>query len=362
LKILARLNHLYHLASLGPVVREFIRRSHDVEFSCENESESILGIPVSRKHRAEKELSDNGFTIAQSTHGYDIVLTGDILPKPEIYAPAILIFINHGTGIKSVMYRLLKQWPTVNYHIMVEGRYRKERIIENNAIGNSRIHIVGYPKLDPILRSEISSEDIIDRYILDPDKPTVLFAPSHKPSAIDVVGDSICEATIGTNLLVKLHPFSWGGKYAPHRHHRLFESAVKKYPHVKLVNKNESDILPFISAADVLITGVSSTMFEFLAAGKFGALIKMPNRERRDGTMTMDTDPSILFESAWPIANGIKDLHDAVLSALDPDDEMIENAAKLRDYLFSNLDGRASERIVDIGENLFKEGGHCYAP
>ena len=204
------------------------------------------------------------------------------------------------------------------------------------------------------------AEYLIEQYKLNPDIPTVIFAPSHKPSAIDIIGESICEATAGMNLLVKLHPFSWGGKYAPHRHHRIFERAARRHPHVKLVPEKERDIVPFLIGSDIIITGTSSTMFEMLAAGKFGVLIKMANRIGRGGIPMLDIDPTELFKGAWPMVYHREELRGAILKALSPDSAMITNAARLRSELFFALNGRASERVVDICERLIEEGGHAY--
>jgi len=350
MRVLVRLGHLYHFASLGPVAEEFSCRGHEVEFVCPEESRRILGIPINQRREAEQELQRMGHRIARNESGYDIVLTGDTIPDPEQYAPANLILVFHGKGFKSVVYRNLKRQPNVNYKIMVESAHRKMRIEANDAVGHSTIYIVGYPKLDPFFSGKIDGREVIEKYSINRNLPTVLFAPSHKPTCIDIIGDSICEVTTGMNLLIKLHPFSWGGKYAPHRHHRLYERAAKRFSHVRLVPPEDKDIMPFIAVSDIIVSGASSTIYEMFAAGKFGVIVKMPNRIRRDSTPELDEEPSKLFDGVWPIVNRPEKLRDAILQALSPSDDMKANASRLSEKLFFKLDGKASKRIVDIAE------------
>ena len=83
MRILVRLGHLYHLASVEPVARAFASRGHDLEFCCVEESERVFGFPISKRKKAERELSDRGYVIAKNFSGFDVVLTGDFLPDPE---------------------------------------------------------------------------------------------------------------------------------------------------------------------------------------------------------------------------------------------------------------------------------------
>ena len=71
---------------------------------------------------------------------------------------------------------------------------------------------------------------ILHRLGLDPDKPTVLFAPTYKPTCIEMVREHILPETQDYNLIIKLHHYSWRGKYAPHWHHRLYERACNATP------------------------------------------------------------------------------------------------------------------------------------
>jgi CDP-glycerol glycerophosphotransferase (TagB/SpsB family) len=215
--------------------------------------------------------------------------------------------------------------------------------------------VVGYPKLDPVFKGQLDREAIMRRWRLDRSKPTVLFAPTYKPTCIDKIRDRILPATAGYNLIIKLHHYSWRGKYAPHWHHRIYERAVKSYPDARLIPPDEHSILPFIFVADTMISEASSTIFEFLALGKVGIIFDLDchRLKHHDGMPLLDEDNRRFLEGAFVHIKSADEIRGAVRRALDPDKDMRHNIKRFRRELFYRLDGRASERIVDkIEESL----------
>jgi len=51
---------------------------------------------------------------------------------------------------------------------------------------------------------------------------------------------------------------------------------VKKYPHSVLLPPSEYNIVPYMAAADTLISEASSTVFDFLAIGKTASSTTCP--------------------------------------------------------------------------------------
>src|SRR5207245_8160161 len=92
------------------------------------------------------------------------------------------------------------------------------------------------------------------------------------PTCIDIVRERILAETTAYNLIIKLHQYSWRGKYAPHWHHTIYERAVTHYPHAVLIPVDDYNILPYLYAADTLISEASSTMFDFVALDKIGII------------------------------------------------------------------------------------------
>ena len=354
-RVLFRIGHLYHRASLDPIYRCMRERGgYDIYFTCPDDRERVfLLFQRSLRNKIEAELEREGLRVTRDTGGFDVVVTGDVLRRPGEYGDALLCFINHGTGIKTILYRLLAKAADTRYLIFVEGEYRKRRIDDFGVRGSSEIHVVGYPKLDPIFQGVLDRGEIMAKWDLDPDKRTVLFAPTYKPTCIDKVKEQILEHTREHNLIIKLHQYSWRGKYAPHWHHRLYEKAVKSYSHARLIPPEHHNIIPFIFIADTMLSEASSTIFEFLALGRAGIIFDLDcgRLSHHDGMPLLDEDNRMFLEGAFVHIDDAGRIGEAVEKALNPDPAVRAGIEKMRDLLFYKLDGRASERIVNIIED-----------
>jgi len=351
-RVLFVIGHEYHRASLDPVYQAMkARGGFDIYFTCTQEkTRRWLFFQRSLAGRVEEGLRNEGLKTTSETAGFDVVVTGDILTDAERYRPALLCFINHGTGIKTILYRLLDRHRQDSYLVFVEGEYRRRRILELGVQGSSEILVVGYPKLDPIFQGKCRREEVIERWGLDPAKKTVLYAPTYKPTSLGLIRERILTETRGYNLLIKLHHYSWLGKYAPHWHHRIYEQSVVRFDHARLVPPEEHSILPFILVADTMISEASSTIFEFLALGKVGIIFDLPcdRLKHHDGQPILDEDNRAFLEGAFVHVDDPRRLRAAIGKALAPTPDTLGKIGRYRDQLFYRLDGRASERIVDV--------------
>ena len=334
------------------------RDEFDIHFTCPDDKERVFLIfQRSLREKIERELEQEGLKVTRETRGFDVIVTGDVLRDARPFGDALLCFINHGTGIKTILYRLLAKTRETRYLIFVEGEYRKKRIDDFGVRGASEVFVVGYPKLDPVFRGELDRGEILSRYGLDPARKTVLFAPTYKPTCIDKVREQILEQTTQHNLIIKLHQYSWRGKYAPHWHHELYEKAVVKYPHARLIPPEDHNIIPFIYAADTMLSEASSTIFEFLALGKAGIIFDLDcdRLSHHDGMPLLDEDNRMFLEGAFVHIDDASRIGEAVERALNPGEAMKERIEEMRDLLFYKLDGHASDRIVSIIEDQLKK-------
>ena len=352
-RVLIYLSHLYHWEALESVYALLQQDPRfQVEVFLEDEPRRRFWIwKQSLKPRALQILKDEGVHLTETPGRYDFVLASDVLRNPERFRPASLGIVNHGTGIKTVFYRLLRrQPPEVRYHLFLEGHYRHQKLQEHGLAKRHFVHITGYPKLDPYFQGRYRRDQVLQQWGLDPTLPTVLYAPSYKPSALEVLGEEILRATRGYNLLIKLHPFSWTGWYAPHRHHKQMERWVRRYSHAVLLPFEAFRVMPCVAAADVVVSEVSSTLFEFLAAGKFGVIVDLPYDRLRhsDGEPLLEVDNTRLFEGAFPHVQGPGDLAGALEQALHPTRTMRRALDQYRRRFFYGLDGKAAHRIVAI--------------
>jgi hypothetical protein len=256
--LLFEVGHLYHRAALDPLYEVFRHDpQYEIAFTCSYDAERRFGL-VNRSLRSELEarFRAEGVTIAADTRGFDVVITGDTVRQPQRYGQTLLCLVNHGTGIKNLGHPHLRALTYTRYQVFVEGQYRMDTYRQTGAAGLSTFHTVGLPKLDPLFWPGFPTrETILQRLGLDPTKPTVLFAPTYKPTCIDLVRERILTETTAYNLIIKLHHYSWRGKYAPHWHHTLYERAVKQYPHAVLIPVVDYNIVPYLYAADTTISG-----------------------------------------------------------------------------------------------------------
>ena len=135
------------------------------------------------------------------------------------------------------------------------------------------------------------------------------------------------------------------------------EKAVGDFPNARLIPVEEHNILPFIFVADTMISEASSTIFEFLALGKIGVIFDLDcgRLKHSDGMPILDEDNTRFLEGAFIHIRSPEEIRPAVEKALDPDDGMKADVMKHRDELFFELDGHASERIVETIDTLLGE-------
>ena len=351
---------VYHKAAFDPVIELFRQdERYDVYFSLEEERIRRFFVNVRYRTPLIAEWKQQGYRFTKEKRGFDIIIVGDTIRNAEEYGNALLCFLNHGTGIKNILYRNLARHPEDRYHIFAEGQYRVDQLRESGSLHRSVVHLVGLPKLDYVFQGRYNdATGLLRRWGLDPQKPTVLFAPTYKPTCLYEVKDAIFEATRDFNLIVKLHHYSWMGRYAPHEQHRIFERRVGHYPHSVLLPATEYNITPYMAAADTLVSEASSTVFDFLALGKCGVIYDLPceRLKHSDGKPLLTEDNGEFLEDAFVHVQSPDQLRVGIERALRPNAEMRAAADRERGYYFYQLDGQASRRLKARIEALYAEG------
>lgn len=350
IKVLFDLKKEYYFNSLYPLYQELSKdKNYDIYFSIGKDQKRYLGlIFVSIKPRIEKWLSKQGYKLTDQTSGFDLVICGDALKNPERYGNAVKIHVDHGVGIKTLRIRNIVKQSNIHYHVFLEGQYWYDYIKSLNWEKKADFYITGIPKLDPLFWSNFYNKDeIISKLGLSKEKKTVLYAPSYKPSCISYIKDNISRLLPRYNLIVKLHPYSWGGKYASHFQHKYYEKLAKKNSSVFLVPEFDFDIYPYLVVADTLISDTSSVVNEFLALGKHGIIYELPfdKLKHSDGMPVLSIDPREWLLGAFPHIRKPEELLSSVELALNPTENMKKKLKYFREYFFTGLDGRSSSRV-----------------
>lgn len=366
IKVLFKMFYLYHKAAYDPLIEVFESDPwFDVYLSLTHEMTRRFYIfEVNRAKKYLKKFQKMGHQIAEESDEFDIVICPDTVDD-AIFGKTMLCFVNHGTGIKNILYRKLKSQPDTHYLFFVEGQYRVDALMQSGALQKSEVFKVGLPKLDPLFQKGYYNRDeLLQSLGLDPAKKTALFAPTYKPTCVYDVKNAIFEATTDYNLIIKLHHYAWMGKFARHSQHYVIQQRLMKYDHATLIPKDDYNIIPFMSVADTLVSEASSTVFDFLATGKTGVIYDLPHEDltHDDGEPLLNIDNRKFLQESFVHVNAPEQLSDGIIRALNPTEKMQRSAQKERDYYFTGLDGRASKRIRDTILQLYEEGNHFNIP
>ena len=358
-KVLFDLKKEYYFNALYPLYREMAKDlDYDLWVHAGKDEKRLFGlVSVSQKGRIVSRLQSEGFKITEDVAGFDVVVCGDALRRPDRYGDVLRIHVDHGVGIKTLRIRNIVKQKSFRYHVFLEGHYWYDYIKSIGWERRADFYITGIPKLDPFFWDDFyDKKRIIADLNIDEKKKTVLFAPSYRPSCIAYLKDKIIDLVPTYNVIVKLHPYSWGGKYAPHSQHRLYEKVAKTNRELFLIPNEEYDIYPYLYLADTLISDTSSVINEFLALGKHGIIYELPfdRLMHSDGMPILSIDPKDWLSGAFPHVSDPKDLPSAVESALCPTDLMKEKLKEHRGYFFTGLDGKASWRVKRKIDELVK--------
>jgi len=127
---------------------------------------------------------------------------------------------------------------------------------------------------------------------------------------------------------------------------------------------DDYNILPYLYAADTLISEASSTMFDFVALDKTGIIVVLPSAslKHHDGEALLAEDPPHFLQDAFLHISHPDEISTAVAEAIRDDPQRRARVQQYRDYLFLGLDGQASQRTKAIIERLLAEGGHANGP
>ncbi|MCK5077662.1 MAG: CDP-glycerol glycerophosphotransferase family protein, partial [Calditrichia bacterium] len=262
IKVLFDLKKEYYFNSLYPLYKELAKDpEYDLWMNIGNDQKRFLGIfLISNKKRVKSELEQKDYKITDQTKGYDLIVCGDALKNPERYdKKAVKVHLDHGVGIKTLRIRNIVKQKEEFYHVFLEGQYWYDYIKTLGWQDKAKFYTdTGIPKLDPFFwENYYNNEELIKKMGIDPGKKTVLFAPSYKPSCIKFLQKKITDLLPDYNLIIKLHPYSWGGKYVSHSQHKVYEKLAAKNSQVFLIPEHDYDIYPYLYLADTMISDTS---------------------------------------------------------------------------------------------------------
>ena len=178
------------------------------------------------------------------------------------------IQVFHGVGGKygfDAPDRSMREW----HRLFFVNERRLRNFIAAGAIDpdSPAIRLVGMPKADCLVDGSIDRLDVLESMGLDPERPTVLYAPTWSPaSSLNAIGLELVAGLLRmpVNVIVKLHDRSRDPR---ERYSGGVDWVARLQPALKTgggVIAPGHDISPYLVAADLMITDHSSAGFEFL--------------------------------------------------------------------------------------------------
>lgn len=220
---------------------------------------------------------------------WDAYLTSDFM-WATLPRAAVRIQMFHGVAGKygfDAPQESMRQWD----RLFFVNERRLRNFIASGAIDatSAAPRLIGMPKVDCLVDGSLRRDEILRTFNLDPERPTVLYAPTWSPaSSLNQMGEALLDLLVPLriNIIVKLHDRSrdlrpqysggidWMARLTPRLSH----------PHTYLVS--EANIAPCLAAADVMITDHSSAGFEYLLLDRPVVRIELPDLIRQANVHT----------------------------------------------------------------------------
>lgn len=262
--VLFECHHLYYLPQLRPIIVEMQSRGgyqlaasiprtvNAREQALFKDEIAALGLELMDAREEEDRLR------LIASRAFEVIIVGNVGRLECIVAPhSLVVMVYHGIGLKNSYYRDFS--PRIDL-LAVES---EARLQSWQALGIDCGVTVGMPKLDALATGPDRREEIVARLNLDPQRPTVLYAPTFYPSSFPAAVSGIRQLAENANVIIKLHHFSWYQKR--YRYQSELAAELAQVAGIALVPAEIYDILPYYQAADALISDISSTLFEYLA-------------------------------------------------------------------------------------------------
>jgi len=273
----------------------------------------------------------------------DVVIVADaqsdalrrFLPRAEF------VFTRHGLISKNMSYAAAR---TSDYTCVTSEESRLS-YLANGGAPRKGFWITGYVQMDPLFREK----PLPIPFALPPANKTVLYAPTFNDllSSAPMLGPRTVELIRGArrdiSIVIKPHPHICG--------QRLewmdgWRAAAAREPDVFLVEDPAADLVPYLKAADLLVSDASSAALMYLALDRPIVLITNPNAAK-DTARYDPNGPEWAWRDMGEEVFDVMELAAAVARGLDDPADRRERRLHYRRLLFGILtDGRAAERIV----------------
>lgn len=352
--VLFECHHLYYLPNFLPIIEEFRRRggfSLSASIPCTMNDTERRHLRDAATWAGLEFIDGENESVRQGKlrdRRFDVVIVGiPGMVEKVTTAHTLAVMVYHGIGLKESYYR------DTSPRIDLRAVESEERYDELTRRGETNLVLTGYTKIDPLAAPDTR---LLESINLSPDRPTLLYAPTFYPSSVEQILPELPRLAEVMNIIIKLHGFSWTQRR--YRHHSELAGGIAG-DGITLVPLEDFDIVPYYRISDLLLSDISSTLFEYLARDRpiiqttfmkprlKHRFLKSRLRKRLDLVRAAEIDFTRLLDSP----SDLKALVEEVLQ--NPDRMSPARRAAAERYLY-RTDGRASARLVDAIEERLK--------
>jgi len=354
-KVFFENHHLYYLPNFLPIMAEIRSRGVYEIFASmpaymDQKEQDIfyksclqLGINTIQEENEEKRLS--AITQLQA----QIVFVGNVGQLHKIInSNTLTVMVYHGIGLKQSYYN------DIDDRIDLRAVESESRLKELQKLGCRNLVLTGFTKCDPLFKSLKNHNQKLTEWGLNPKLETILYAPSFYPSSQEKLIPFLSSLELEHNIIVKLHNFSWHQSKYRYQSQAMLDLA-EKHKNIYLVPPEEYNIISFYPFGDILISDISSTIFEFLPlnrpiimAESFTLRLKHRLFHKRF-LSKMDLNRIEMIDFAYRL-NNPQDLPLMIYHVLDYPSEMEEKRIKAQKEYLYKIDGKAAYRLVQAME------------
>lgn len=301
---------------------------------------------------------------------YDACVTPSFNDRLHAANARLKIQIFHGVSFKNYC---IKDKALRYDRLYLPGEYHRRRYVESGLFKHDdpRLRVVGLPKLDRVVDGTFDRATVLRGLGLDPTLETVLFAPTgDRGNALAFWGERLIDElrSLPLNVIVKPHDHAHRDARGVDMRERLRTLESDRFRAVF-----ESDVVPLLVAADLLVTDASSVAFEYALRDRPIVFMDVP--EILSGPQAHRFDLATWGRRAGHIVTDPRDLPTEILRLLaDPHEKSEVRRALARDVfhdpgnaarnavneLYADLELAAAP--VAIGSTGVGAGGAAPAP
>ncbi len=334
----------YYFPHFTPIADVLHRRGYRTHFVLSEKQNTPLMERIAREHQLDYSVGEaHLFSLS-----YDYIFFAN--PYERLHEiKAKKLFLEHGIGTKSTsFYEMVK---SVDYYL-TEGSYKYNRIKSLYPAYADRLRMVGFSKFDTIVNMHAEEKSALYReYRIDPEKKTILYAPTFFPSSIEKMSDNFPHHFKEYNIVIKAHYFTYERRQYRQQREKL--KKWRRFPNCTVLGVEHYSLLPLFAVSDVMISDESSAMFEFAALDKpvisnryFKLRLSyylMPWKLHRRIDQQKEQ-----YRRIFSNAHSYRQTLEMTKEALHNPGKRSPQRRQLSHEICGTIDGKVSERIADI--------------